>query len=97
LQALASGADGLDDIRQIITQARAHLCLGGWLLLEHGYDQAEPVRDLLLAAGFEQVQSRRDLNGIDRCSGGRLVSVLQNHALAPDSGHNPSSPCTSAP
>ncbi len=92
LQALASGADGLDDIRQIITQTRAHLHPGGWLLLEHGYDQAEPVRALLLAAGFEPVQSRRDLTGIERCSGGRLVSVLQNHELAPDSGHNPNAP-----
>jgi release factor glutamine methyltransferase len=71
LQALASGADGLDDIRQIITQARAHLRPGGWLLLEHGWDQARAVRDLLLAAGFEDVQSRRDLAGIERCSGGR--------------------------
>ncbi|NDP37577.1 MAG: peptide chain release factor N(5)-glutamine methyltransferase [Rhodoferax sp.] len=71
LQALTSGADGLDDIRQIISQAPAHLRPGGWLLLEHGYDQAAKVRDLLLAAGFKDVQSRRDLNGIERCSGGR--------------------------
>ena len=71
LQALASGVDGLDDIRQIISQARTHLHPGAWLLLEHGYDQAEPVRDLLTAAGFKSVQSRRDLNGIERCSGGR--------------------------
>ena len=72
LQALASGADGLDDIRQIITQAPAHLQLGGWLLLEHGYDQAAKVRALLLDAGFIDVQSRRDLSGIERCSGGRV-------------------------
>jgi release factor glutamine methyltransferase len=71
LQALASGADGLDDIRQIITQAPAHLLPGGWLLLEHGYDQAPPVRELLAAAGFIEAQSRRDLSGIERCSGGR--------------------------
>ena len=71
LQALASGDDGLDDIRQIVTQARAHLHPGGWLLLEHGYDQAATVRDLLWDAGFADVQSRRDLNGIERCSGGR--------------------------
>ncbi|WP_394756429.1 peptide chain release factor N(5)-glutamine methyltransferase [Rhodoferax sp.] len=71
LQALASGADGLDDIRQIITQAPAHLHPGGWLLLEHGYDQAATVRALLLQAGLEEVQSRRDLSGIERCSGGR--------------------------
>lgn len=71
LQALASGADGLDDIRQIVTQAHAQLHPGGWLLLEHGYDQAAAVRDLLVAAGFENVQSKRDLSGIERCSGGR--------------------------
>ncbi len=71
LQALASGADGLDDIRQIISQAPAHLSPGGWLLLEHGYDQAAAVRELLLESGYESVQSRRDLSGIERCSGGR--------------------------
>ena len=71
LQALASGDDGLDDIRPIIAQARAHLHPGGWLLLEHGYDQAESVRALLSGAGFEEVQSRLDLSGIERCSGGR--------------------------
>jgi len=71
LQALASGADGLDDIRRITTQARAHLHPGGWLLLEHGWDQAHAVRALLIGAGFEDVQSRPDLAGIERCSGGR--------------------------
>ena len=70
-QALVSGMDGLDDIRQIMLQARAHLHPGGWLLLEHGYDHAAAVRDLLRDAGLEQVQSRRDLGGIERCSGGR--------------------------
>ena len=71
LQALASGADGLDDIRRIISQARAHLHPGGWLLLEHGWDQVGAVRALLVDAGFEDVQSRPDLAGIQRCSGGR--------------------------
>lgn len=71
LQALASGDDGLRDIRQIIVQARAHLHPGGWLLLEHGYDQAAAVRNLLANAGLDEVQSRRDLSGIERCSGGR--------------------------
>ncbi|HEY3049739.1 MAG TPA: peptide chain release factor N(5)-glutamine methyltransferase [Polaromonas sp.] len=71
LQALASGQDGLDDIRQIISQAPAHLHPGGWLLLEHGYDQAAQVRELLRDAGFDDVQSRRDLGGIERCSGGQ--------------------------
>jgi len=70
LHALASGADGLDDLRSIIAQAPPHLMSGGWLLLEHGYDQAQAVGDLLRAAGFVEVQSRRDLPGIARCTGG---------------------------
>lgn len=71
LQALASGADGLDDIRTIVARAPAHLAPGGWLLLEHGYDQAEAVRALLSQRGFSQVQSHNDLAGIARCSGGQ--------------------------
>ncbi len=71
LQALASGTDGLDDIRTIIHQAGDHLLPGGWLL-EHGYDQADAVRALLAAAGLNNVQSRQDLAGIERCSGGQL-------------------------
>lgn len=70
LQALTSGADGLDDIRQIIAQAPAHLQPGGWLLLEHGWDQAPPVQALMHQAGFVQVQTRRDLAGLARCTGG---------------------------
>jgi release factor glutamine methyltransferase len=73
LSALASGADGLDDIRTIIRQAPPHLHSGGWLLLEHGYDQAEAVRALLTQAGFQEAQSRRDLAGIERCSGGKWL------------------------
>jgi release factor glutamine methyltransferase len=69
LQALTSGADGLDDIRQIIAQAPSRLAPGGWLLLEHGWDQAAPVQALLHEAGFVHVQSRRDLGGIERCTG----------------------------
>lgn len=69
LSALASGADGLDDIRAIIAQSRQHLQPGGWLLLEHGYDQAEAVCALLTQAGFAHAQSRSDLAGIARCSG----------------------------
>jgi len=72
LQALASGADGLDDIRRIIAQAPKHLEPGGWLLLEHGYDQAPAVCALLAAAGFTAVQSRQDLAGTARCSGGQM-------------------------
>ena len=70
LQALASGADGLDDIRTLIAQAPDHLLPGGWLLLEHGYNQAAAVRRLFTEAdGWQAVQSRRDLAGIERCTG----------------------------
>jgi len=71
IQALTAGADGLNDLRQIIVGAPAHLLAGGWLLLEHGYDQAVAVRQLLQEQGFESVSSRDDLAGIQRCSGGR--------------------------
>jgi release factor glutamine methyltransferase len=77
LSALASGADGLDDIRTIIRQAAPHMRGGGWLLLEHGYDQAPTVRTLLTQAGFAYAQSRRDLAGIERCSGARWPSTPQ--------------------
>ncbi|SFA66797.1 peptide chain release factor N(5)-glutamine methyltransferase [Metapseudomonas otitidis] len=69
--ALVAGADGLDDIRLIVSQAPAHLNAGGWLLLEHGYDQAAAVRELLAREGFEAVESRRDLGGHERISLGR--------------------------
>ncbi len=70
--ALVAGHDGLDDLRQIIAQAPAHLVAGGWLLLEHGYDQAAAVRELLARHGFEQIESRLDLNAHERITLGRL-------------------------
>ncbi len=70
--ALTSGEDGLQDIRTIIAQAPAHLKAGGWLLLEHGWDQAADVQSLLRTAGFTQVHSRQDLAGMDRCTGGQI-------------------------
>ena len=70
VSALVAGTDGLDDIRQIVRHAPAHLAEGGWLLLEHGHDQAAAVRQLLAERGFAEVQSREDLAGIQRCSGG---------------------------
>jgi release factor glutamine methyltransferase len=69
--ALAAGADGLADIRLIVAGARAHLAPGGWLMFEHGYDQAPRCRELLSQAGFGEVQSWRDLATIERVSGGR--------------------------
>lgn len=71
--ALASGADGLQDIRRIVAEAPAHLQPGGWLLLEHGYDQAERVRELFQQASFSAVFSACDLAGIERVSGGRIA------------------------
>jgi len=70
--ALVAGVDGLDDIRTIIAQAPGHLTSGGWLLLEHGYDQAGAVRALLAAHRFEACESRCDLGGHERVSLGRL-------------------------
>lgn len=70
--ALTDHADGLSALRIIITGAGRHLLAGGWLLLEHGYDQAGAVRQLLQEAGFDDVQSWRDLAGIERVSGARL-------------------------
>lgn len=70
--ALAAGPDGLDDIRRIIDGATAHLRPGGWLLLEHGWDQSAAVQQLLSAAGFSDIQSKADLAGIARCTGGSM-------------------------
>jgi len=69
--ALASGADGLDAIRAIVRGAREYLRNGGWLLLEHGFDQGADVRDLLLNHGYAEVFTRQDLEGRERVSGGR--------------------------
>jgi release factor glutamine methyltransferase len=70
--ALASGADGLDAIRAIIACAPTHLKSGGWLLFEHGYDQAEAVAGLLRAAGWQAVASLIDLQGHARVTLGQL-------------------------
>ncbi|MFA7267808.1 MAG: peptide chain release factor N(5)-glutamine methyltransferase [Sterolibacterium sp.] len=69
--ALASGSDGLDALRRIVGEAAQHLPPGGWLLFEHGYDQAEAARALLQDAGFAKIEQHRDLAGIVRVSGGR--------------------------
>jgi release factor glutamine methyltransferase len=70
--ALAAGADGLADIRRIVAGAPSHLTPGGWLLCEHGHDQADACTALLQQAGFIDVFSARDLAGIRRVSGGRF-------------------------
>lgn len=70
--ALIAGVDGLVALRTVICGAHLHLTPGGWLLLEHGFDQGATVRSLLSDAGFIDVATRQDLAGLDRCSGGRL-------------------------
>ena len=66
-----AGGDGLLCIRALIAGAPRHLCTGGWLLIEHGYDQAVQVRALLAEVGFDEVASWRDGAAIERVSGGR--------------------------
>ncbi|WP_426687638.1 peptide chain release factor N(5)-glutamine methyltransferase [Rhodanobacter ginsengiterrae] len=69
--ALASGDDGLDDIRRILVDARHHLHPGGWLLFEHGWNQGSAARAMLAAAGYAEVFTAQDLELRDRVSGGR--------------------------
>ena len=72
--ALTDGSrDGLDSIRAIVTGARGHLNPGGWLLLEHGYDQQGAVAGMLEEAGFRELASIRDLTGIARVAGGKIT------------------------
>ncbi|MBZ0106128.1 MAG: peptide chain release factor N(5)-glutamine methyltransferase [Sulfuricella denitrificans] len=68
LSALASGADGLDDIRHIAALAPAHLEPGGWLLFEHGWNQGESCREILRQNGFQEVEIFRDLAQLERVS-----------------------------
>lgn len=71
--ALISGPDGLDDLRLIVAQAPAYLNARGWLLVEHGYDQAAAVAGLFAAAGFEAIECLEDLGGQPRVTVGRLA------------------------
>ena len=75
LTALAAGPDGLDDLRAIVATALPRLRPGGWLLLEHGHDQAAAVRDLLKPPGFAEVATRTDLAGIPRATGGQRLEL----------------------
>lgn len=75
VDALTDHADGLSALRIITDGAAAYLKPDGWLLMEHGYDQSEAVRDLLVRRGFADVQSWRDLAGIERVSGGRFTAL----------------------
>lgn len=75
VSALASGEDGLRDIRHIVAHAQTHMQPSGWLLIEHGYNQSSQVCELLRRAGFGEVFSAPDLAGIERVSGGRISPV----------------------
>jgi release factor glutamine methyltransferase len=85
-EALASGTDGLDDLRHIVDCSRRHLQPGGHLLLEHGHTQGEAVRSLLHAAGYADVLTHRDLENRERASEG-LHSGFADHRTPPISGN----------
>ena len=76
--ALTAGGNGLHAIEQIVSGAAAHLHPGGWLLLEHGHDQADAVAGRLASAGFVDITTRHDLAGLARCTGGRHSA--KNHS-----------------
>ena len=73
LSALVSGTDGLDDIRTIIKQAQDCLKPKGWLMIEHGFQQAKAVRDLFQQAGLDKIETRKDFGNNDRVTLGRLT------------------------
>jgi release factor glutamine methyltransferase len=83
--ALASGHDGLDDIRRIAAAARGHLRAGGWLLVEHGWNQGDAVRDVFREAGLVEAATFRDLEDRDRVTAARTegVPAAQSGAVAP--------------
>ena len=70
--ALASGQDGLDDIRLLVQQALKHLKKDGYLLLEHGYQQAEAVRSLMVKAGYTEIETHQDIEDRDRVTLGKI-------------------------
>jgi len=87
--ALAAGPDGLNDLTHIITAAQDHLAPGGWLLLEHGWDQADAVAALLTDAGFEEAFLARDLAGQPRVSGGRAPGTPTRSDATTHRGEHP--------
>ena len=73
LSALVAADDGLADIVRITSGARGRLRTGGWLLFEHGWEQAEAVGRILADAGFGDIRTQADIEGRPRCTGGRLA------------------------
>lgn len=66
VNALVADNKGLADLAQIITESNQHLNPGGWIILEHGYDQSAEVCDMLIQKGYESIDSRQDISGNDR-------------------------------
>jgi release factor glutamine methyltransferase len=79
LSALASGKDGLDDIRRIINDSLVHLKPQGWLMLEHGYNQGEAVRELMADNGLVAIETIRDLGGNDRVTIAKNPLIVSTH------------------
>jgi release factor glutamine methyltransferase len=79
ISALASGTDGLDDIREIIAHSLIHLLPQGWLMLEHGYNQAELVADLMAENGLIEIKTIQDLGGNDRVTIGKNPLIVSTH------------------
>jgi len=79
LSALASGADGLDDIRRIIDGCLIHLKPQGWLMFEHGYNQAATVRELMAQTGLVNIETFKDLGGNDRVTIGKNPLIVSTH------------------
>ncbi len=79
MSALASGADGLDDIREIIAHSLVHLLPQGWLMLEHGYNQAQLVADLMAEGGLIDIKTIQDLGGNDRVTIGKNPLIVSTH------------------
>lgn len=79
ISALASGADGLDDIRQIIIDCLIYLNPQGWLMLEHGYNQASQVADLMADAGLTNIETIKDLGNNDRVTIGKNPLIINTH------------------
>jgi release factor glutamine methyltransferase len=79
ISALASGADGLDDIRRILDNCLVHLNPQGWLMLEHGYNQAEAVADLMAETGLIEIKTIQDLGGNPRVTMGKNPLIVSTH------------------
>ena len=79
VSALASGEDGLDDIRQIMRDCLIYLKPQGWLMLEHGYNQAVLVADLMASIGLTHIESINDLGGHLRVTIGKNPLIVSTH------------------